>query len=68
MNTKRLRERARNMLKAWFWVPGALAALAFFSFWMSIVGNPHIAETYGGLLIAAIIFGAVTWKIFKKVR
>ena len=33
----------------------AVAGLAVFGFWMSIVGNPHVVETVIGLVISSYV-------------
>jgi len=43
---------------------GLIAALAVFSAWLSVVGNPHVVETVIGLVLAAI---AGFW-VFSKAR
>lgn len=43
---------------------GLVAALAVFSAWLSVVGNPHVVETVIGLVLAAI---AGLW-VFLKAR
>lgn len=41
---------------------GLIAALAVFSAWLSVVGNPHVVETVIGLVLAVI---AGFWVFFK---
>ena len=41
---------------------GFVAALAIFSGWMSVVGNPHVVETVIGLVLAVI---AGLWVFFQ---
>ena len=43
---------------------GVVVALAVFSVWMSVVGNPHVVETVIGLVLAAV---AGVWA-FRKAR
>ena len=43
---------------------GFIAALAVFSAWLSVVGNPHVVETVIGLVLAVI---AGFW-VFLKAR
>lgn len=41
---------------------GLVAALAVFSAWLSVVGNPHVVETVIGLMLAVF---AGFWVFFK---
>lgn len=41
---------------------GLIVALAIFSAWLSVVGNPHVVETVIGLVLAVI---AGFWIFFK---
>lgn len=41
---------------------GLIAALAVFSAWLSVVGNPHVVETVIGLVLAVI---SGFWVFFK---
>jgi hypothetical protein len=43
---------------------GFIAALAVFSSWLSVVGNPHVVETVVGLVLVVI---AGFW-VFLKAR
>lgn len=42
-----------------------IAALLVFGGWMSIVGNPHVAETVIGLVLALVVW-AWTYRKLKK--
>lgn len=41
---------------------GLVTALAVFSVWLSVVGNPHVVETVIGLVLAAV---AGFWVFFQ---
>lgn len=65
-----LREKPRRPLTSTLGVQGdhmakflgLIAALAVFSAWLSVVGNPHVVETVIGLVLAVI---TGFWVFFK---
>ena len=44
---------------------GIISGLVIFGIWMNIVGNPHVAETAMGILIASGI-GIFVWFKLRK--
>ncbi|SES12831.1 hypothetical protein SAMN04487958_107218 [Vreelandella subterranea] len=68
MDIESLRIKTLNTLKPVYWLPGFAAGWVFFGYWMSLVGNPHVAETFVGFVIGVCIFSGITWKLYKAVN
>jgi hypothetical protein len=56
----------RNWVRKSSGYAGFISGLVVFGIWMNIVGNPHVAETAMGVLIAAST-GIFVWRKLRRV-